>query len=88
MGTLDRRGEKATKKKTAPESARQFLRRASEARMARYDAPGVGEDIRIRGEGVEGAALVHQESIVHVGVFSIQWLIKMPAISHFCLQLT
>jgi len=68
VGALDRRGEKAAKKKPAPESAREFLRRASEAKTERYDAPGVGEDVRIEGDRIEGAALVHQRSYAWVRI--------------------
>ena len=57
VGALDRRGEKTTRKKPAPESARQFLRRASRASMERYDAPGVGEDVRIRRGGSRGGCV-------------------------------
>jgi hypothetical protein len=51
------------------ESAERLLKRPARATRTAFDSLGVGTDVRIRGNGVVGAALVHAGSIVHVALF-------------------
>ncbi|MBI4317146.1 MAG: hypothetical protein HY675_01540 [Chloroflexi bacterium] len=46
-----------------------LLERTRGARCEVYPSLAVGEDVRFQGDGVVGAALVYQETPVHVGIF-------------------
>jgi hypothetical protein len=46
-----------------------WLKSAKGAKIDSFDSPGVGKDIRIEGEGVEGATLVVDEHPIHMELF-------------------
>lgn len=50
-------------------SARRLLQRPLSAARAAFRSPGLGEDVRINGSGVVGAALVAEGVAVHVALF-------------------
>lgn len=49
--------------------AEAFLEMLSDAAVTRYPALGLGEDLRLAGQDLEGAALVHEERLVHLIAF-------------------
>jgi hypothetical protein len=46
-----------------------FLARLASARTEVYPSLGVGQDVRLGGAGVEGAALVYEDVVVHLSAF-------------------
>jgi len=52
-----------------PESAIEWTRSAQSARQEWFDSPGVGQDVRIEGEMLVGAALVVEQQPVHLELF-------------------
>jgi len=58
----------ATRFKTEEEISA-WLRTAERAKIESFDSPGVGKDLRIEGEEVEGATLVVDEHPVHMELF-------------------
>lgn len=50
-------------------SAARLLQRPLNATLMPFASIGVGVDVRINGNGVVGAALVHGQAVVHVGLF-------------------
>jgi ARG/rhodanese/phosphatase superfamily protein len=53
-----------------PTVVRQWLDSASKAEAKAYQSPALGEDVRLKGEHLEGAGLVVEEQPVHVQVFA------------------
>lgn len=54
-----------------PDSAAAFLKRVGTADTRSFPAVGLGEDVRLRGDGVSGAALVVDDRILHLCSFRI-----------------
>jgi hypothetical protein len=54
------------------DSALRLLRRPLHARQAVFPSPGLGEDVRLDGHGVVGAALVHAGVVVHTALFRVR----------------
>jgi hypothetical protein len=54
------------------DSALRLLQRLSGSRRTVYPSPGLGHDVRIDGNGVVGAALVHHGAVVHTALFRIR----------------
>jgi hypothetical protein len=52
-----------------PESVIEWARSAHSARQEWFDSPGVGQDVRIEGEMLIGAALVVEQQPVHLELF-------------------
>jgi len=50
--------------------ARVFLERAFSGDTDAYPSAGLGEDVRIRGNGVCGSALVHEQVCIHAALFA------------------
>jgi hypothetical protein len=50
-------------------SAQRLLARPAKARRAVADSPGLGRDVRVRGNGVLGTALVHDGAVLHAALF-------------------
>jgi hypothetical protein len=50
-------------------SAQRLLHAASQARCSAYSSAGLGFDVRVEGEDVIGAALVHERVVVHTALF-------------------
>ena len=53
----------------AVDSAKRLLDRPLNARRKAFRSPGLGLDIRISGNGVVGAALVHEDAVIHAALF-------------------
>lgn len=51
------------------DSARRLLQRPLKAQRATFPSPGLGQDVRISGNGVVGAALIWEGVAVHTAVF-------------------
>lgn len=51
------------------DSARRLLARPLHSVRAPFASPGLGMDVRIAGNGVVGAALVHDGSVLHTALF-------------------
>jgi hypothetical protein len=49
--------------------ARQFIDRVTACSERRFPSAGYGCDLRLRGEGFAGAALVHGDEVIHAAVF-------------------
>ncbi len=49
-----------------------FLKRTLKAKVTEHDSPGLGEDVRIKGRGVEGAGLVHEGKVLHLELFRVR----------------
>jgi hypothetical protein len=54
-----------------PEAARAFLDQVADARMEAFPALGMGEDVRISGTRLVGAALVEDGRLVHLSAFRL-----------------
>ncbi len=52
------------------EAIRSWLQAATEAAFEPYASPGVGRDVRIEGKSVIGAALCHDETVIHLELFA------------------
>jgi len=52
-----------------PESVIEWTRSAQSAKQEWFDSPGVGQDVRIEGEMLIGAALVVEQQPVHLELF-------------------
>jgi hypothetical protein len=50
-------------------SARRLLERAQAARRTAFPSPGLGQDVRMSGNGIVGAALIWCDAAVHTAVF-------------------
>lgn len=59
----------ADQKLLQPESLIEWARSARSARQDWFDSPGVGQDVRIEGEMLIGAALVVEQQPVHLELF-------------------
>ena len=59
----------ADQKLLQPESLIEWARSAHSARQEWFDSPGVGQDVRIEGEMLIGAALVVEQQPVHLELF-------------------
>lgn len=55
--------------KPSVDSAARLLRRPGKASLTPFASIGIGTDVRIMGNGVVGAALVHGQSAVHTSLF-------------------
>jgi hypothetical protein len=51
------------------DSALRLLRRPSKATLTPFASPGLGIDVRVSGNGVVGAGLVHDGSVLHAALF-------------------
>ncbi len=51
------------------EEVRELLRAPESARLATFDSPGLGTDVRLDGETSRGAALIVEDRVVHLGLF-------------------
>lgn len=51
------------------DSAMRLLRRPSKATCSPFPSPGLGIDVRVSGNGVVGAALLHEGTAVHAALF-------------------
>ncbi len=49
-----------------------FLKRTLKANVTEHDSPGLGEDVRIKGRGIEGAGLVHKGKVLHLELFRVR----------------
>lgn len=63
LDALDRRGEPGSRGRRDPG---RFLSSVASGEAERFKAVGMGEDLRLRGRGVEGAALAVDDEVVHV----------------------
>lgn len=52
-------------------AAEHFVRRCASAHGKAVKALGLGEDVRIEARGLSGAALVHEDAVVHLSAFAI-----------------
>lgn len=68
LGTLED-GPRAVDRRGPDNGAERLLRELQEAKMQRFPAIGLGEDWRLHGDSVQGAALVNDASVVHVCAF-------------------
>jgi hypothetical protein len=59
----------STPRKPSVNSAARLLRRPGGASLTPFASLGIGTDVRIVGNGVVGAALVHGQTVVHTGIF-------------------
>jgi hypothetical protein len=50
-------------------SARRLLQRPLKAQRTAFPSPGLGQDVRISGNGVLGAALLYEDVAVHTAIF-------------------
>ena len=64
LEALDRK-----RSKPSMDAAQRLLRRPGAAHLTPFASIGLGTDIRIVGNGVVGAALVHGQTVVHTGLF-------------------
>ena len=64
LEALDRKANKPS-----VDSAARLLRRPGGASLTPFASVGIGTDVRIMGNGVVGAALVHGQSVVHTSLF-------------------
>jgi len=62
-------GANDDQKALEPESALAWTRSAQSAKLEWFDSPGVGQDVRIDGEMLIGAALVAGQQLVHLQLF-------------------
>lgn len=53
-------------------AVKDFLSDLQQTPIERYDALGIGEDLRLRGKLVQGAALVAQGRVVHLSAYRIE----------------
>lgn len=51
--------------------ARQFIEQAFSGEVEAYPSTGLGEDVRIRGNGACGSALVHEQTCIHAALFAL-----------------
>lgn len=58
-----------TQKVLQPESVLEWTKSAQSAKQEWFDSPGLGQDVRIEGESVMGAALVTGQQLVHLELF-------------------
>jgi hypothetical protein len=58
--------QKSTSHPMEPQSVGEWLKSATAAKENIFDSPGVGQDVRIEGEAVIGAALVVGDSPIHL----------------------
>ena len=54
---------------TAPDAARTLVDALKTARQERFAAIGLGEDVRLNGDGISGAALEYENRLVHLSAF-------------------
>lgn len=52
-----------------PDRAKRLLERLAGARAESYPSPGLGQDVRLEGDGAEGSALVYENVVVHLAIF-------------------
>ena len=52
-----------------PDRAKRLLDRLAGAKAESYPSPGLGQDVRLEGDGAEGSALVHESVVVHLAIF-------------------
>lgn len=59
------------------DDARRFLERVATASGERFSALGEGEDVRLTGEGIAGAALMADDRIIHLAGFAVPQAVIM-----------
>jgi hypothetical protein len=52
-----------------PDRAKRLLDRLAGAKAESYPSPGLGQDVRLEGDGAEGSALVYENVVVHLAIF-------------------
>jgi hypothetical protein len=55
----------------AQEQAKGFLEEVAQCEESRFPSVGHGVDVRFRSKGLTGAALVHEEKVVHTAFFRV-----------------
>jgi hypothetical protein len=72
LDALDRRvGRRPRRGAVSPElDVTEVLSRVAGVRQERYPAVGLGEDLRLTGDDLSGGALLVDERVVHLAVFS------------------
>jgi hypothetical protein len=58
--------------RAAVAAVKEFLNDLQQVPVERYQALGIGEDLRLRGQRVHGAALVAQERLVHLSAYRVE----------------
>jgi len=58
------------KKKPNKESIKRFLSHAGRCTLEANTSQGIGDDVRLVGENIQGAALVAEETVIHLALFS------------------
>lgn len=58
--------------KAAVTAVKEFLNDLQQTPVERYAALGIGEDLRLRGKRVQGAALLAQERLVHLSAYRME----------------
>ncbi len=51
------------------ERAQRLLGRVKHAQAESFASPGLGQDVRVRGGGVVGSALIHEGAVIHAALF-------------------
>jgi hypothetical protein len=59
------------KRKPSLEKATAFLEKVRACADERFESVGLGWDHRVMGDGIAGNALVHVDTVIHLGVFSM-----------------
>jgi len=52
-----------------PDRAKRLIERLAGARAESYPSPGLGQDVRLEGDGADGSALVYENVVVHLAIF-------------------
>lgn len=55
-----------------PEKPVDFLEAVGSASVQSFESPGLGQELRLIGEGIIGAVLIHDEKIVHLNAFRME----------------
>ncbi len=55
-----------------PEKPRDFLEAVGSSAVQTFESPGLGQELRLRGEGIIGAAIVHEDALIHLNAFRTQ----------------
>lgn len=67
LDAMDKQNEPAVT--PSPQSVDSFLKAVAASEGERFASIGIGEDARLNGEGVEGAALLVDDHVVHLSAF-------------------
>lgn len=51
------------------EDPRDFLEAVASSGIQTFESPGLGQELRLRGERIIGAAIVHEDVIIHLNAF-------------------